>query len=395
MTTYEFDFTKKKRKVKIMCRKTVRSLIAILVVLAMFQTTAFATTEDTTKKKVTLPKTPTELSATCGKQTNNVKVTWKKVSGVTGYYLYRSTNGKLPKKVYKNFKGSDRVAFTDKNVSGATYSYWIRSYKGDKLSEVSKPDTIKVNPFLTMKVRKISWAAKIKKTSKVYLTNTGSKRGKTIKKGTIVKVTKKYPKKVPAWHFPNRVYVQHIKNGKVLAKGWVKWSTVGNVYGKVSYDKKRKKVLDWTEAVKENYVNKKGYSSSTKYLIWTNTYTQRVNIFKGKKRKWKLYKTFRCSTGAYSQPCVIKSTFYLSGHKPKRVRFSEWSKKEYYYKYLTYYDGGLNAFHSTSWRVGTNKVINRVSPVAQPRTKACIRVTVKNAKYIYNKMPLGTRVVIF
>ena len=378
-----------------MFRKTVRSLVAVLVVLAMFQTTAFATTDTAQTEKVNLPKTPKGLTVTCKKSTNDVEIEWKKVNGAEGYYLYRNTKNKLPKKAYRKFKGKNEVTFTDKNLKGATYYYWVRSYKKTLKSEASKPEKVKENPYLTIDVRRMSWGAKIKKTGKLYLSSTGSKRGKVIKKGTVVRVSKKYPKKVAAWHFPLRVYVKEVVDGKVVKKGWVKWSTVGNVYGKVSYDKKKKKVLDWTKAVKEKYVNKKGYSSNTKYLIWTSTYSQRVNIFKGRKGHWKLFKHFRCSTGAFSQPCHISSKFYLSGHKPKRVRFSEWSQKYYYYKYLTYYDGGLNAFHSTSWRVGTNKQINTVSKVGQPKTKACIRVTVKNAKYIYDKMPLGTKVVIY
>ena len=60
----------------------------------------------------------------------------------------------------------------------------------------------------------------------------------------------------------------------------------------------------------ENYVNGKGLSSSTEYLIWTHIDSQRTYIFEGSQYNWTLVKCFICSTGRDSTP-TPRGTFKL------------------------------------------------------------------------------------
>ncbi len=59
-----------------------------------------------------------------------VKLKWKKVSGVTGYEIYRSTKKNKGFKKIKTIKKGKTVTFTDKKLKkGKTYYYKIRTYK--------------------------------------------------------------------------------------------------------------------------------------------------------------------------------------------------------------------------------------------------------------------------
>jgi hypothetical protein len=67
-------------------------------------------------------------SATAGKK--QVKLSWKKVSGATGYYVYRSTSksGKYTK--IATIKKGSTVTYTNKNLkSKQTYYYKVIAYK--------------------------------------------------------------------------------------------------------------------------------------------------------------------------------------------------------------------------------------------------------------------------
>lgn len=80
-------------------------------------------------------KAAPSLSKVSGIKTVNVsgkvvKVTWKKVSGASGYKLYRSTKKNGSYKLVKTVKGSKTVKYTNKKLKkGKTYFYKVRAYK--------------------------------------------------------------------------------------------------------------------------------------------------------------------------------------------------------------------------------------------------------------------------
>ena len=67
---------------------------------------------------------------------------------------------------------------------------------------------------------------------------------------------------------------------------------VGNKYYEVTIDsvKAYKYYIEkeYSKSIVENFVNSFGFSSDTKYLLWSNHGTQRLYTFKGSKGKWKL-----------------------------------------------------------------------------------------------------------
>jgi len=340
---------------------------------------------------------PGKVKVTSPKSNYNVIVKWGRVSDACGYLIYRSKKKKIPASPLKYIAGGNKVKFVDKKMAGGTYYYWIRTvYKGKNTAKVYKtasvPSPVKkvsVKEYLRCKIQKIGWHATAKKKGALYKNKTGSAKKGSIKKGTKLVVTKKYPKLIKKQTAkPKRVYVIQYKDGKAVKQGWVKWGVVKKVKGTTSWNKKLKRTVDWPKSVKEAYVKNK--TSKTKYLIWTSTYTQKVNIFKKKNGKWKLIKCFNTSTGKYVHPTKMGMKQRVKRHQKKKIRTSPKGNK-YFFTHLTFFS--CHAFHTISWRLGTHRVIKGMNQHGQPNTLGSVRLSVKNARWIYYNIPYNTRVL--
>ena len=360
-----------------------------LVVKAEKEGETTKTVKDTTTR-VKFPSKTKKVTAKCPSTSRTVTLKWTKVSGASGYYIYRNTKKVKPSKPYKKISKGSKVKFEDKKMKGKkTYYYWIQTIKSFKrdgesyktVSVLSKPDKVVVNKFLTCKIRTIKWYTITKKPTKIYKSKTGSAVKETVPKGT-------------------KIFVPFIKNPRrpskrmyaVNYKGWIdRWSVIGeDAKGDVALI--NHKALDWSKEEKEAFVNKKGFSSSTGYLAWTSQYTQRVNIFKGRKGHWKLIRSMRCTTGRWSRRTGNSSHLQIRSHQARKDKTSETGYR-YYYINLSIING--NAFHSPAWRFGTKHCIKAVKNNLQPDTAGCTRMSVANSSYIYHNIPLHTRVVIF
>lgn len=155
--------------------------------------------------------------------------------------------------------------------------------------------------------------------------------------------------------------------------------SIGYVGNKCIYTTKK-----YSTEVKTAFVNYKGYSSKTKYLIWISHYTQQVSIFEGSKGKWKMIRTFICATGT------------AKNHSPRGVFKITYKEKGWFYTstkelYVTHYKG-RNSFHTRPlWNNGS--VQNPT--IGKPASHGCVRCYNQDAKYIYDKMPIGTTVVSY
>lgn len=73
------------------------------------------------------PGTP-KLGIAKGVDYNKIKISWEKVPGASGYYIYRKTAGSSWSKIGK--AGSTAITYTDGKVSfGKTYTYTVRAYE--------------------------------------------------------------------------------------------------------------------------------------------------------------------------------------------------------------------------------------------------------------------------
>ena len=163
---------------------------------------------------------------------------------------------------------------------------------------------------------------------------------------------------------------------KLLANGV---RTIGYMGNKCIYTKKK-----YSKAVKTAFVNYKGYSSPTNYLIWISHYTQQVTIFEGTKGDWKMIRTFICSTGK------------ASTHSPIGVSKISYKEPGWFYAntkelYVSHY-WGRNSFHTRPlWNSGGVQD----PTIGKPASHGCVRCYNQDAKYIYDNMPIGTTVVSY
>jgi len=134
----------------------------------------------------------------------------------------------------------------------------------------------------------------------------------------------------------------------------------------------------------ENFVNSRNFSSSTTYFIWIDLFGQKVNIFKGSNKKWKLVKSMACSTGKASTP-TVKGNFTV-GSKGSYFISSGGARCKYYTQI-----SGNYLFHSVLYDRKGNYIIDNTLGV--PVSHGCVRLALSNAKFIYDN--ISTRTLIW
>jgi hypothetical protein len=83
-------------------------------------------------KSITFISAPKPSSVKSSK--SGVTFKWSKVSGVSGYYVYRKTGTGSYKKI-ATVKGSTKVSYLDKSAKkGKTYTYMVKAYSGSTTS---------------------------------------------------------------------------------------------------------------------------------------------------------------------------------------------------------------------------------------------------------------------
>ena len=142
---------------------------------------------------------------------------------------------------------------------------------------------------------------------------------------------------------------------------------------------------DYTDLQKEAFVNSKGYSSKTGYLIWIATYTQKVYVFKGSQKKWKLIRTCPAATGAIDSPDYPGEEKIVG-----KRRWHRYGKR--FYQYLSVMSDGNTIHTRPSWKSNGKPVDARLG---RPLSHGCVRVTDSDGAYIYNNCGKNTKVLIY
>ena len=320
--------------------------------------TASATTKITKIGKI---KT---LSAT--RFNKGVTLKWSSVSGATKYYVYKYDS---KTKKWTMIKSTTSTQYKDtKLVVGRKYRYVVKPLRvsGGVTGQGTNSPYINVTgkAFHTT-VQPMMYKIYIYQKGNLYTSYENAKKGKkcgTLKAGKTATLIER------------KMGFSKIKyNGKYYWFSNYKFSYSSCVYSSGK---------DYTTETKENYVNAKKYSSKTKYLIWINGYTQKVNIFKGSKGKWKLIKTYKCCTG--TAKARTQSGTYKIKYKEKG-----WFYVSYCCRYVTHF-AGRTSFHTRPQK--TNGKLVKPT-LGKPVSNGCVRMTNEGAKYIYKNMPKGTTVI--
>ena len=345
---------------------------------------------------------------------NAAKLSWNAVRSASYYTVYKSTKSSSGYKVAKSICTSTSLKI--KGLTGGKKYYFkvvAVSQAGGKTVIGTQSNAVLAKiPVVAGQVRNVQLSFDSKKNLALTWSRTAKatsyhilyKKAADSKYKILIKTKKsnyslaklkadtKYNIKVQAvTRIGNKVYLSS-KTSKVITvtprqyrdKNYNKLlasqvRSIGYVGNKCIYTTKK-----YSTEVKTAFVNYKGYSSKTKYLIWISHYTQQVSIFEGSKGKWKMIRTFICATGT------------AKNHSPRGVFKITYKEKGWFYTstkelYVTHYKG-RNSFHTRPlWNNGS--VQNPT--IGKPASHGCVRCYNQDAKYIYDKMPIGTTVVSY
>ena len=198
--------------------------------------------------------------------TAGVQVKWSKVTGATGYIVYRKT-GKGSWSRVADIKSGSTVSYTDKTAkSGTTYTYTVRAYSGSTMGDWSSTKTVKrlADPTVSSASNitagvQVKWAKTAGATGYVVYRKTGNgswSRLATIKSGSTTSYTDKSAKSGTNYSYTVRAYngstmsdwhnyktVKRLSNPAVTSASKtsnginVKWSKVTGATGYVVYRK--------------------------------------------------------------------------------------------------------------------------------------------------------------
>lgn len=345
---------------------------------------------------------------------NAAKLSWNAVSNASYYTVYKSTKSSSGYKVAKS-----KCTSTSLKIKGLTggKKYYFKvvavSQAGGKTVIGTQSNAVLAKiPVVAGQVRNVQLSFDSKKNLALTWSRTAKatsyhilyKKAADSKYKILIKTKKsnyslaklkadtKYNIKVQAvTRIGNKVYLSS-KTSKVITvtprqyrdKNYNKLlasqvRSIGYVGNKCIYTTKK-----YSTEVKTAFVNYKGYSSKTKYLIWISHYTQQVSIFQGSKGKWKMIRTFICATGT------------AKNHSPRGVFKITYKEKGWFYTstkelYVTHYKG-RNSFHTRP--LWNNDSVQNPT-IGKPASHGCVRCYNQDAKYIYDKMPIGTTVVSY
>ncbi|OPJ59464.1 L,D-transpeptidase [Clostridium chromiireducens] len=148
--------------------------------------------------------------------------------------------------------------------------------------------------------------------------------------------------------------------------------------------RQRNEADDLRQKNNTDYVNSNNIISATNYLIWVNLNSFKVNIYKGSKNNWNLVHSYVCTIGKPSTPTPKGN--YTVGVKGLYFGVNKGYKCWYYTQFK-----GNYLFHSIIYNLDGSV---RDGRLGMKLSDGCIRLAKENAKWIYDNIPRGTKVVI-
>jgi len=126
------------------------------------------------------------------------------------------------------------------------------------------------------------------------------------------------------------------------------------------------------------------YTSSTNYLILINCGDHLVGVYYGGYMNWTCIQMYACGNGKDSTP-TVKGSFTVSG---KGYSFGSGFTCYFYTQFYGDYLLHSILYYQNSWTVMDDSLGMGVS-------HGCVRLATENAEWIYDNIPLGTRVISY
>ena len=334
----------------------------------------------TARPRIKKPGTPSLSVASVGSK--KVKLSWNKISGATGYQiLQKNSAGKYV--ALKTVLKPTTVKVTIKKLkNGKTYSFKIRALRkvNGKTRYGSASAAVSARPFYITKAMKGVHTAQFKATIVATVKGTRKDNGKAITLNAGTHVT-------CLWKSYTHATVELSNGVQVdLEPGYVHLD---------SFILESGKGQDYSKKTKEGFVNYKGYSSPTPYLIWVSVFKQTFNLFKGSQGNWKMvnYSSssngWRCSTGMID--CrTMPGTYSIR----RKATWFEFEKGGYAY-WASFFSG--NAIHSWLYHhpAGGEALFPDQQLQGVPQSHGCVRIDTGNARWVYDNVPTGTTVIVY
>lgn len=140
------------------------------------------------------------------------------------------------------------------------------------------------------------------------------------------------------------------------------------------------------QSITSSNINTLNIESLTPYLVYVNLADQITYVYKGSMNKWDTVKSFTCSTG-------IDTEKTPTGIFDVRER-GDWFYSDKYEqggKYWVQFYGDY-LFHSVPYNEDQSEVVDNT--LGTPASHGCIRLKTEDAKWIYNNIEAGTKVII-
>ena len=170
----------------------------------------------------------------------------------------------------------------------------------------------------------------------------------------------------------------YLRNGKVdfNKNGRIRWK------GK-SYEVRNGKVRLYTNY--SMFQRAQNMSSRTNWLILVDTRTNKTAVYYGSRGNWAEMKYWNCTTGAAGSPTVKGSFTVQSKGLAFGSGYTCWYYTQFYGNYL---------FHSILYNPGSKTSVQD-GRLGINASHGCIRLSLANAKWIYDNIPRGTKVYIY
>ncbi|MCD8212164.1 MAG: L,D-transpeptidase [Oscillospiraceae bacterium] len=133
------------------------------------------------------------------------------------------------------------------------------------------------------------------------------------------------------------------------------------------------------------------YYSSTDYMLMTDTSIHMTGVFQGGIGNWELLYYWPCTVGAAATP-TIHGEFAVQ-NKGQHFNSDENSDGEYTCWYWTRFIEDY-MYHSVIYELDSDTEVQD-GRLGYSLSHGCVRLATENAKWIYDNIPINTRVVVY
>lgn len=312
--------------------------------------------------------------------TINTSKTYYTRTGEAGNYVYTKVTEPIEDQLSNYYEA------TTESVSLTAYT------------KVKKPKVKKVTAKKGLKSAKVKWS-KVKNAKK-YVVYINGKKKATVK-GSKTSATVKGLKKLKTYKVYVKAYPVKGSNQSAVKSDTKKFKVYGTVDKYHYYDKKGVLYVDKKMCQR---VNDKSNYSKTRYFLICNRDKTRVCIYKTNAKKkngkyntgWKLHKYWICGTGKDATKSPKTNTLAPGrnkGHFNGKGYRKNGKDRIYTCWYATRFNGACY-FHSEVYN-NMSKSSKLSSGLGRRISHGCIRLWIGNAKWIYNNIKPGSRMIVY